>query len=79
VKRTTENLEHRIQLKKDEIVRYEQCVVNYPEERMKTYGIPYLEKLKNDLHKLENQLKDRELNKELTKNLGYSRIGRNNI
>lgn len=78
MKKTKENLEHRIQLKKDEITRYERACKNYPPDRMKKYGEPYLQKLKNELKILENDLEDREGRREIKSKLGYSRIGLNN-
>ncbi len=59
MKKTKENLEHRIQLKKDEIRRYEATMKNYPPSRMERCGIPYLQKLQNELTILENELDDR--------------------
>ena len=55
MKKTPENIEHRIQLKKDEISRYETVIKNYPPSRMESSGIPYLQKLHNELKDLENE------------------------
>ena len=55
MKKTPENIEHRIQLKKDEISRYEIVIKNYPPSRMERCGIPYLQKLHNELKDLENE------------------------
>ena len=78
MKKTKENLEHRIQLKKDEITKYEYVIQNYPSDRMEKYGEPYLQKLKNELTILQNELEDREGRREIKTKLGYSRIGLNN-
>lgn len=43
------NIDHRIQLKQDEIRRYREAIVNYPPARMARNGIPFL-------HGLESQL-----------------------
>lgn len=78
MKKTKENLEHRVQLKKDEIARYEHSIQNYPPDRMQKYGEPYLQKLRNELTILQNELVDREGRRETKTKLGYSRIGLNN-
>jgi hypothetical protein len=79
MKKTKENLEHRIQLKKDEIRRYEERIQNYPPSRMEQCSIPYLQKLRNELIILENELDDREGRRELKAALGYARIGLKNV
>lgn len=79
MKKSNENLEHRIQLKKDEIKRYNVSIANYPADRMEKYGKPFLQKLNNELKILENELEDREDRREIKTKLGYSRIGLNNI
>lgn len=79
MKKSKENLEHRIQLKKDEIQRYERVIANYPPDRMEKNGKPFLEKLNNELKILQNELEDREGKREIKTKLGYSRIGLNNI
>jgi hypothetical protein len=79
MKKTKDNLEHQIQLKKDEIKRYELTIKNYPPDRMERHGKPFLQKLNNELKTLENQLEDREGIREIKTKLGYSRIGLNNI
>jgi predicted RNase H-like nuclease len=79
MKKTKENLEHRIQLKKDEIQRYADRIKNYPADRMERNGKPYLQKLQNDLTILENELDNREGRRELKAALGYARIGLNNV
>lgn len=78
MKKTKENLEHRIQLKKDEITKYEYVIQNYPPDRMEKYGEPYLQKLRNELMILQNELEDREGRRVIKTKLGYSRIGLNN-
>jgi len=47
-----ENIDHRIQLKEDEIRRYREVLVNYPLDRMNRSGIPYLTKLQDQLNDL---------------------------
>jgi len=79
MKKTKENLEHRIQLKKDEIERYMDRIKNYPADRMERNGKPYLQKLQNDLIILENKVDNREGRRELNASLGYTRIGLNNV
>jgi hypothetical protein len=79
MKKTKLNLEHQIQLKQDELRRYLEASKNYPEERMKKYGVPYIQGLQNELTILNNELEEREGRREIDNNLGYSRIGRNNI
>jgi hypothetical protein len=76
VKKTPENLEHRIQLKQDEIRRYKIIIENYSEYHMQKYGIPYLQKLQNELTKLINELADREHDRETNFKLGNSRVDR---
>ena len=79
MKKTKANIEHQIQLKKDEIIKYEEVIKNYPPDRMKKYGQPYLQRLHNDLQILHNELEDREGRREIKTKLGYSRIGLNNV
>jgi O-glycosyl hydrolase len=55
MKKTAANIEHRIQLKRDEITRYVQYFQNYPADRMERSGIPYLTKLQNELIELQNE------------------------
>jgi hypothetical protein len=63
MKKVPNNLEHRIQLKQNEIANYERCIVNYPADRMEKHGKPYLQKLNNELTILQNELNDRDNNK----------------
>ena len=79
MKKTKENLEHRIQLKKVEIDRYQVVIENYPPDRMERHGKPFLQKLQNELKILENELEDRESKREIKSKLGYSRIGLRNV
>ena len=79
MKKTKENLEHRIQLKKVEIDRYRVAIENYPPDRIERHGKPFLQKLQNELKILENELEDRESKREVKSKLGYSRIGLRNI
>ena len=79
MKKSKENIEHRIQLKKDEIRRYELAIANYPPDRMERHGKPFLQKLNNELKILQNELDDREGRREIKSKLGYSRIGLNNV
>lgn len=79
MKKTKENLEHRIQLKKDEIQRYKRTIENYPADRLERHATPYLQKLQNDLIILENELDTRETYREMKSALGYARIGLNNV
>lgn len=51
------NIEHRIQLKKDEIARYQVACKNYPPDRMQKYGFPYLKKLESELTELQREQK----------------------
>jgi hypothetical protein len=55
-KLTKDDIEHKIFLKKIEIENYKRVIVNYPADRMEKCGIPFLNKLKNDLQLLERQL-----------------------
>jgi hypothetical protein len=50
-----DNVEHRIQLKKIQIEGYKRAIRNYPPDRMKRYGIPYLDMLLNELYELEKE------------------------
>jgi hypothetical protein len=52
MKSVPENIEHRIQLKEDEISRYRAILVNYPLDRLERSGIPYLTKLQDQLNEL---------------------------
>lgn len=79
MKKSKDNIEHRIQLKKDEIARYIQIIANYPPTRMEKNGKPYLQRLQNELKILENELEEREGRREIKAELNYSRIGLNNI
>lgn len=79
MKRTRENLEHRIQLKRIEIEHYKKVIENYPPERYERHAVPYLQMLNNHLTILQNELEDREDRREVKRSLGYSRIGLNNI
>jgi hypothetical protein len=79
MKKTKDNIEHRIQLKKNEIEKYNEVIKNYPPDRMEKYGKPYLQQLHNELQILNNELEDREGRREIKTKLGYSRIGLNNI
>jgi hypothetical protein len=79
MKKVSNNLEHRIQIKQNEIENYKRSIVNYPTERMEKCGNPYLQKLNNELTILQNELTDRDNKKEIKQQLGYSRIGLNNI
>ena len=79
MKRTKENLEHRIKLKLTEIENYEKVIVNYPPDRYERHAVPYLQMLNNHLTILRNELEDREDRREIKSKLGYSRIGRNNV
>jgi len=79
MKATKENIEHRIQLKLDEIRRYREAIKNYPADRIKKYATPYLQRLDNELTILKNELEDREGQREVDTKLGYSRIGRKNV
>lgn len=60
MKKMPENLEHRIQLKKIEIDNYLHCIRNYPPDRMKKYGIPYLNRLNKELDILNKELEERD-------------------
>lgn len=46
------NIEHRIQLKINEIRIYRDVIRNYPPDRLQRYGIPYLTKLQDELNLL---------------------------
>jgi len=52
MKSVPENIEHRIQLKEDEIRRYRLVLVNYPLDRLNRSGIPYLTHLQDQLNEL---------------------------
>ena len=52
MKRSHDNIEHQIQLKRDEITRYQKAIQNYPEERMQKFGVPHLRKLNTELQEL---------------------------
>ena len=47
------NIDHQIQLKRDEIERYKQACKNYPTDRMKKHAEPYLKKLTDELAQLK--------------------------
>lgn len=57
MKKTSDNVEQRIQLKKIEIDNYKSAIKNYPEDRMQKYGIPFLKRLYGELRVLEKELK----------------------
>lgn len=52
MKSVPENIDHRIQLKEDEVRRYRNILVNYPLDRMNRSGIPYLTRLQDQLNEL---------------------------
>lgn len=52
MKSVPENIEHRIQLKEDEIGRYRGAIINYPPDRLNRFGIPYLTRLQDQLNEL---------------------------
>jgi len=52
MKSVPENIDHRIQLKENEIAIYRSAIVNYPLDRLNKYGIPYLTKLQDQLNEL---------------------------
>ena len=79
MKKTKENLEHRIQLKKDEITHYARVIKNYPPNRMNKCGIPHLRRLNNELQLLQHELDDRESNREIKVAMDYSRTGLKNV
>ena len=60
MKKTRDNLEHRIQLKEAEIQQYKNVIVNYPPDRMERNAKPFLQRLENELQILKNELEDRE-------------------
>lgn len=43
--KTQAQLEHLLQLAKDEVDRYQRIVQNYPPDRMEQYGRPHIQKL----------------------------------
>ena len=53
MKSVPENIDHRIQLKEDEIRRYRPILVNYPPDRLNRCGIPYLTRLQDQLNDLD--------------------------
>ncbi len=63
MKKTKDNLEHRIQLLKSEIANYQRCIANYSEHKMQRCGAPYLQGLTDDLIILENELAERNKDK----------------
>lgn len=52
MKSVPENIDHRIQLKEDEISRYRRILINYPLDRLNRSGIPYLTRLQDQLNEL---------------------------
>jgi len=52
MKSVPENIDHRIQLKEDEVSRYRTVLVNYPLDRLHRSGIPYLTRLQDQLNDL---------------------------
>jgi len=56
MKKVSTNIEHRIQLKEDEIRRYHRVFQNYPPDRMKRFGEPHLKKLHDELMQLKVEL-----------------------
>jgi hypothetical protein len=59
MKKTPENLEHRIQLKKIDIDNCKICIRNYPPKMMEKYGIPQLNRLNEELNILNKELEER--------------------
>lgn len=58
MKRDKTNIAHRIQLKKDEIARYEQAIKNYPPDRTERNGKPFLARLNAELDMLIREAND---------------------
>lgn len=53
MKSVHETIDHRIQLKEDEIRKYRGCLQNnYPADRLKSHGVPYLTCLQDQLNDL---------------------------
>lgn len=46
------NIDHQIQLKRDEIERYIVVCKNYPLDRMEKIAVPYLARLQTELEQL---------------------------
>jgi hypothetical protein len=61
MKSVPENIDHRIQLKEDEIARYRSVLVNYPLDRMNRSGIPYLTHLRSQLDELRAERQRRSI------------------
>ena len=53
---TKEELIHCIQRMDAYIIDYKEVIKNYPDERMKKYGIPYMERLKKQKQKFVDSL-----------------------
>lgn len=52
MKKSDRNLDHQIQLKKDEIERYKVIIERYSLERREKFGKPYIDKLYSELQEL---------------------------
>ena len=55
MKQTPANVEHRIQLKLNDIEIYKRCIEHYPPERMEKFGIPHLDRLRSELNTLYSE------------------------
>ena len=54
---TKEELKHCIQRMNTDINYYRICIKNYPPDRMKRFGVPYLKRLMNQRQKFIKRLK----------------------
>lgn len=57
--KTLTQLEHMLQLAKDEVTRYKMVISNYPPKRMESAGIPYLNKLQSVVTTIEKAIQDK--------------------
>lgn len=57
--KTLAQLEHMLQLAKDEVTRYKMVISNYPPKRMENAGNPYLNKLQSAVTAIEKAIQDK--------------------
>jgi hypothetical protein len=56
--KTTAQLEHMLQLAKDELVHYRIACRNYPPGRMERHGTPFIMRLEANINEIQTALKD---------------------
>ena len=56
--KTRAQLEHMLQLARDEVRRYEEAIKNYPPDRMEKHGKPFLARLKSYVNEIQQAIEN---------------------